>query len=394
MLNSKRRWVYPGMCFVITFLGGTLYSYSVIGYEIQKLWSVYSVEAGMPYFVSLGVYGYLMFLGGVLEKKFGSEKIPLYLGAMMFGLGFISSGFIDRNIALFTLSYLLAGFGLALMDSMTLPIATSWIPDKPGLAVGIARTGFGIASLVVAPLLEYMFKVYGFSTTLKFIGIAYLGVSLAIASFAKVNPEFRGRERYGDIGRDLIDILSSKCFWSVWLQYFTGLFTPLAYIGYVKQIGVEIVSIKPEVMGYLIAIFSIFNGIGRVVYGKLIDMKGFLFSAILNYLLTVFTSVTLWLYPSYTTFILTSIIIYLTLGGWMVIAPTEIRTVISSNKYSLTWPLLMTGYSTAVFVGTVIAGLIRDVTGSFKSLFIVSLFTTLVLGLIPIYMFYRKMCKH
>jgi MFS family permease len=168
----------------------------------------------------------------------------------------------------------------------------------------------------------------------------------------------------------------------------------LAYIGYVKQIGVEIVSIKPEVMGYLIAIFSIFNGIGRVVYGKLIDMKGFLFSAILNYLLTVFTSVTLWLYPSYTMFILTSIIIYLTLGGWMVIAPTEIRTVISSNKYSLTWPLLMTGYSTAVLVGTVIAGLIRDVTGSFKLLFIVSLFITLVLGLIPIYMFYRKMCKH
>ena len=47
------------------------------------------------------------------------------------------------------------------MDSMTLPIATSWILDKPGLAVGIARTGFGISSLVVAPLLEYMFKVMG-----------------------------------------------------------------------------------------------------------------------------------------------------------------------------------------------------------------------------------------
>jgi hypothetical protein len=71
MLNSKRRWVYPGMCFVITFLGGTLYSYSVIGYEIQKLWSVSSAEAGIPYFVSLGVYGYLMFLGGVqLSYKF------------------------------------------------------------------------------------------------------------------------------------------------------------------------------------------------------------------------------------------------------------------------------------------------------------------------------------
>jgi hypothetical protein len=49
MLNSKRRWVYPGMCFVITFLGGTLYSYSVIGYEIQKLWSVSSAEAEIPY---------------------------------------------------------------------------------------------------------------------------------------------------------------------------------------------------------------------------------------------------------------------------------------------------------------------------------------------------------
>jgi len=142
---GKRKWIYPALCFVITFLGGTLYSYSIVGYEIQKLWGVSAAEAGIPYLAALGVYGYLMVLGGVLERRFGSEKVPLYLGALMFGLGFTSSSFVERNVALFTASYLVAGLGLALMDSMTLPIATSWVPERPGLAVGVARTGFGIA---------------------------------------------------------------------------------------------------------------------------------------------------------------------------------------------------------------------------------------------------------
>ena len=210
---GKRKWIYPALCFVITFLGGTLYSYSIVGYEIQKLWGVSAAEAGIPYLAALGVYGYLMVLGGVLERRFGSEKVPLYLGALMFGLGFTSSSFVERNVALFTASYLVAGLGLALMDSMTLPIATSWVPDRPGLAVGVARTGFGIAPLVVAPLLEHLFRVYGFSVGLRIVGVSYLVASLAVASLAEVNPSSREKLVQGNVSKELLVVASTRCFW-------------------------------------------------------------------------------------------------------------------------------------------------------------------------------------
>ncbi|MEM1645345.1 MAG: MFS transporter [Ignisphaera sp.] len=389
---GKNRWVYPILCFFVTFLGGTLYSYSIIGYELQKLWGISAAEAGIPYFAFLCGYGYLMVLGGIFERRFRSEKIPMYLGAILFGLGFTNAGFVDRNIALFSMSYFVAGLGIALMDSMTLPIATSWVPDKPGLAVGIVRTGFGIAPLIVAPLFEHLFKVYGFSFSLRIVGILYLAISLTIAYLVKMNPSARKTKEYEDLGKALNDILSRKCFWLIWLLYFAGLFTPLAFIGYVKQIGVELASINPELMGYAIAVFSIFNGVGRIIYGKIIDSKGFLFTATLNYSSTILALATLWLYPSRPVFLILSPIIYLSLGGWMVIAPTEIRTITAHEKYSLSWPLLMTSYATAVLIGTMAMGIVRDALGEFRAVFPVLITIIVVLGLIPIYATYRNTC--
>ena len=390
---GKRRWIYPVLCFVITFLGGTLYSYSIVGYEIQRLWGVSAAEAGTPYLAALGVYGYLMVLGGVLERRFGTEKVPLYLGALMFGLGFTSSSFVDRNVTLFTASYLVAGLGLALMDSMTLPIATSWVPDRPGLAVGVARTGFGIASLVVAPLLEHLFRVYGFNVGLRIVGLSYLVASLAVASLAKVNPSSREKLVHGDVSRELLVVVSTKCFWLVWLLYFAGLFSSLAYVGYAKQIGVELASIDSELMGYLIAAFSIFNGASRVISGKITDAKGFLFAATLNYVLTLCALTALWLYPTPAVFVISSVVIYTNLGGWLVIAPAEVRSLISPEMYSLTWPLLMTGYASAALVGTAVAGIVRDVYGSFEALLPVTLSVILALGLLPLHLVYRRACR-
>lgn len=126
------------------------------------------------------------------------------------------------------------------MDRMILPIATSWVPERPGLAVGIARADFGLAPLVSAPLFEYLFKVYGFSSSLRLVGVAYLVIALTIACLVKMNPAIDEVRRDRDLGKSLADILYKKYFWIIWVLYFAGLFTPLAFIGYVKQIGVEV----------------------------------------------------------------------------------------------------------------------------------------------------------
>ncbi|MEM0027793.1 MAG: MFS transporter [Ignisphaera sp.] len=391
--GSTTRWVYPILCFFITFLGGTIYSYSIIGYELQKQWGVSATEAGIPYFAYLCAYGYLMLLGGVLEKRFRSEKVPLFLGALFFGLGLIGASFIDKNVSLFSALFFVAGVGVALMDSMTLPIAASWVPDKPGLAIGIARAGFGIASLVAAPLFEYLFRVYGFSTGIRIVGIAFLVAALTLAYLTKMNPASREIQKQENLGESLRVVLSRGCFWIIWVLYFAGLFTPLAYVGYVKQIGVELASIDPQVMGYTIAIFSVFNGVGRVLYGKVIDLKGFLFAASINYASAILALTALWLYPSQVVFLLASPIIYLSLGGWLVIAPTEARRITSQERFSLSWPLLMTGYATAVFVGTLATGIIRDVVGGFQAVFPVFIAITVVIGLIPTYTIYRRACS-
>lgn len=55
------------LCLFTAFLGGTLYAYSIIGYELLRLWNLTAMEVGIPHSSSLAAYGYPTFLGEVLE---------------------------------------------------------------------------------------------------------------------------------------------------------------------------------------------------------------------------------------------------------------------------------------------------------------------------------------
>ncbi|MEM4003422.1 MAG: MFS transporter [Ignisphaera sp.] len=390
--HGYRKWLHLALCFLVTFLGGTFYSYSVIGYELQRLWNLSTAEAGFPYFAALGAYGYLMIVGGVLDRKFGSEKIPLYLGSVLFGLGFVGASFVERNIVLFSILFFITGFGIALMDSTTLPIATSWMPERPGLAIGIARTGFGIASLLATPLFEYVIGRYGFNQGLRIVGVAYLFLAILLALLLKRNPRIDDGRGHSDIKGALLEILSRRCFWIIWIAYFTGLLIPLSYVGYIKQIGIELAKISSDLLVFLMALFALFNGLGRLIYGRIIDVKGFRYSATIAYLLTIIALALLWLYPSPYIFTASSIILYIHLGGWLVIAPTEVRRLSDPRNYPLGWPAIMTGYATAVFTGTALTGFIKDSFKSYTPLFPMAIALLTILGTASLYLFYRCRC--
>ncbi len=62
------------------------------------------------------------------------------------------------------------------------------------------------------------------------------------------------------------------------------------------------------------------------------------------------------------------------LGAWLSIAPSATLQLFGPEIYARTYGLLFTAYGCAALAGTFLAGLLRDLTGSYLSIFLVNLF--------------------
>jgi len=114
-----------------------------------------------PYAVCCLVFAGTMILAGKLQDRFG-PRITCIVGGLLVGLGFF---WISR-----TTSYwawvagfgVLAGMGIGFGYSAATPPALKWFPPaKTGLIAGIVVSGFGLASVYIAPLATYLVGGYG-----------------------------------------------------------------------------------------------------------------------------------------------------------------------------------------------------------------------------------------
>src|SRR5579871_3535754 len=81
----------------------------------------------------------------------------------------------------------LAGIGIGFGYSSATPPALKWFPPaKTGLIAGLVVAGFGLASVYIAPLSEFLLKYYGVQTAMLyysvFFGLLVCGLSLLLAN--------------------------------------------------------------------------------------------------------------------------------------------------------------------------------------------------------------------
>ena len=82
----------------------------------------------------------------------------------------------------------LAGVGIGFGYAAATPPALKWFPPaKTGLIAGLVVSGFGLASVYIAPLGQYLLGIWGLQKAMLFFGIAFMIVVCAL-SMLLVNP--------------------------------------------------------------------------------------------------------------------------------------------------------------------------------------------------------------
>lgn len=373
---EKGRWLFIPLGLTVLLCLGTVYSWSIFRKPLEKLLKIGATESLLPFTVLLVVFAILMPITGFYINRFGARLITA-VGGVITGLGYILSSF-EGNIGTLTFTYgVIAGVGVGIVYGVPLAVVAKWFPDKKGLAVGSTVIGFGLSPLITAPLAKSLIESNGVRQTFLILGIAFTIIILAISTLLQTPPTgwkpqgFQASAKTSVSLNERIPMLQTGSFYGLWLCYAIGSFAGLAAIGISSPLGEEIVKLDKATTTSLVSLFAIFNGAGRPFFGWFTDRFTPKYGAILAFILILIASIMMLNVGSgdALTYKVAFALFWFSLGGWLAIAPTSTLTMFNPENYAKNYGVVFTAYGVGALGGTLLAGRIRDVFGSYTSFF-------------------------
>ena len=374
---------------------GVLYTWSIFKDAIRQ-----SIEAGGPgsfnwdlaslndpYAVCCLVFSLSMIAAGRCQDKLG-PRITAIIGGVLVGLGFI---WISQSTAYLSwvLGFgVLVGAGIAFGYSSATPPAMKWFPpNKTGLVAGIVVSGFGLASVYIAPLAKYLLSAWGLQGAMLFFGLAFM-VVVSSLSLLLVNPPTgyqppgfecrrrndcehhkKAREEFIDKEVPPLQMVRTPTFWLLWLVYFIGAGAGLMVIGSLAGMAKSSMGSAAFVA---VAILAVGNAAGRVVAGSLSDKIGrartlagiFAFQALLMFLAIPVTAGS-----NAAAIVIVATLIGFNYGANLAILPSFTKDLWGIKNFGVNYGILFTSWGIGGFVMSRASQVIMAKTSTFANAF-------------------------
>jgi MFS transporter, OFA family, oxalate/formate antiporter len=391
------RWKFVILGLLIMLMIGTVYSYSVFRVAIEVVFNVNTAISGYPYMVALASYAIFMLITGRFIQQV-HPKILLLGGGLLVALGWILSSF-TYNILLFTITYgVLSGAGVGVMYGVPMAVVAKWFPDKKGLAVGCVIVGFGLSPLITAPLASQLIQLFGVMQAFLVLGVSFtllLPILVWPIRFPKpeevVNYQPIGNVNTISLDLDTKAMMSQRSFKGLYFNFILGTMIGLTLIGLTANIGTQYVGMEVVQVSQWMAIFAMFNGGGRPLFGWISDRLSIANAMMISFSLIASAAILMLFFGENNPLIfsMTFIIFWFNLGGWLAIAPTATMKLYGLKNYSQNYGVIFTAYGVGAILGVLTSGSILSVFNQIQLIFWYVL-AVCVIGIVSTLFFFRK----
>jgi len=373
------RWLFLPLGITAMLCLGTVYSWSIFRKPLTEAFqqqgiAISATDTLLPFATLLVVFAILMPIASRYIERYGATKVTA-VGGSIVGLGYFLSSF-ATSVPLLVITYgLIAGAGVGIVYGVPIAVTAKWFPDRQGLAVGLTVIGFGLSPLITAPLAGFAIASYGIDSTFRIFGVAFTVILLAIATQLRFPPtdwQPSPQKICSSVSFEPDRLLSSPSFFALWSCYAIGTLAGLMAVGIANSVGKEIIGLDTNMATASVSIFAIFNGIGRPIFGWLTDRIQPKMTAIISYVMILVASIVMLNTGKgqVTNYFFAFSLLWLSLGGWLAIAPTATLSMFNPVNYTKNYGIVFTAYGAGALAGTLIAGNAKDIFGSYTNAFI------------------------
>ncbi len=287
-VSSRRGWVVVLAGTAINLALGILYTWSIFKGAIADsiatggpgafAWDKASIND--PYATACLTFAAAMIVAGKVQDKFG-PKVTCIIGGLLVGAGFVVISQTTSYWAWIAGFGVMAGVGIGFGYSSATPPALKWFPPaKTGLIAGIVVAGFGLASVYIAPLAQFLLGAYGLQQSMLYFGIGFVVITTLFGMLLSNPPEGyvadpkaskSAAKSAADEEMSPSQILKTSRFYALWVTYFIGAGAGLMVIGSAKGLAKASMG---EMAFLVVAIMSVGNAAGRIIAGVVSDKIG------------------------------------------------------------------------------------------------------------------------
>lgn len=365
---------------------GTVYAWSFFQKPLVDAYGWTNAQTAWTFSFAIFFLGLAAAWGGVNLKRFGPHRLAM-TGGFLFGLGYLLSATALHlhSLPLLYLGYgVIGGIGLGL--GYVTPVATvaKWFPDRKGLVTGMVVMGFGFGALLMSKILAPLSLTMSHGNLVQvfyIFGAFFMVISMAVASFLDNPPDDfvlpgqsipvrEADDVAGALAAGTIrDALVSGRFLVMWLIFFCNILAGISIISFQSPLMQDLwrklnpVLAKETLAAYgatLIAVSSIFNGIGRFFWGGLSDRIGrvMAFRIMLASQVVVFVGLMLTSNP----WVFGALICYVLLcyGGGFGTMPSFVLDMFGAQRMAVVYGVILTAWSAAGVVGPQIVAFLKD----------------------------------
>ena len=389
--NLPNRWLVAIMGTLLQVSLGTVYAWSFFQKPIMTANNWTNSQAAWAFSLAIFFLGLSAAWGGINLAKFGPRKLAM-TGGFLFGTGYLIGAYAlsIQSIPLLYIGYgVIGGCGLGLGYVTPVATAAKWFPDRKGFITGMVVMGFGFGALIMSKVLApiFMAKFNGnVSSVFYAIGVIMLIVTLP-AGYFLVNPPagfvpkgFTPPATTASAQASQDAITAKQCvtslkFMMMWVVFFFNIIAGIMFIGFQSPMIQDLIKktmdpatlTDPKVIAglaasgaTLIAISSIFNGIGRFFWGGLSDKIGRVqaFRLILGTQFIVF--VTLMFVSNPIIFGVLVCYVLLCYGGGFGSMPSFVLDVFGAKLMPVVYGTILTAWGCAGIVGPQIVAYLKD----------------------------------
>lgn len=362
-IESKHGWTVVAAAFAVTFIGfGCAYSFSAFMVPLEVEFG--GSRAAIAFVFSLA--GFLYFglgaISGPLADHYGARPFAM-IGMALLATGLVLAGFARSLVEVYLAYGLGVGGGVGLAYVPVLAAVQRWFVARRALASGLAVSGIGVGTLVLAPLAAWSIGMIGWRGTFWLLGAmaALVGIGMALLiRDAPSDPAITAPGRGTNLGK----LVRTSIFFRLYLACFAcgmSSFIPFVHlVPFAREHGMN-----PASASALIALIGAGSTVGRFLLGSVADRIGrdrFLTATYVAMALAM----GLWAMASGRAALIVFAVIYgLVYGGWVAVLPSVVADRFGTAKLSGVMGLLYTSVAIGTLVGPVAAGLFYDATESY-----------------------------